>query len=216
MKRVALCFAVLVGVPAVAEPVLIDGVAAVVGRRVITRTEVETEGRMVLVNRAGQKGLEQPIDDAFRKSVLDYLLVQELLVQEARRVHGLAVAEVDVDKGVAAFRQRFGEDNAFRDFLAETGSDEEAVRTIVRRDLTVQALLARVLEVEAPGAEEVSAWLGAHPTFLDGASDDARVRGAHEQLLKLRREERFAAFVEELKERTELRVVAEWAASSAG
>jgi hypothetical protein len=208
------CLGVLLAGAALAEPVLVDGVAAVVGRRVITRTEVETEGRMVLVNRAGQKGLQQPIDDAFRKSVLDYLLVQELLVQEARRVHGLAVPEVEVDKGVAAFRQRFHADKDFRDFLAESGADEEAVRTIVRRDLTVQALLARVLDVKAPTGPEVSAWLVANPTSLEGASDEARVRGAGEQIVQARREERFAAFVEELKQRTELRVVAEWSAAA--
>jgi hypothetical protein len=191
-----------------AEPVLLDGVAAIVGRRVITRTEVDTEGRIVLVGRAGARGLAQPLDDAFRKSVLDYLVVQELLVQEARRQHGLAVAESDVDRGVAQFKSRFGDDEAFRAFLDDTGADEDAVRTIVRRDQTVQQLLARVLEMPPLTPDEVRRHILAHPELMPGASDATRERAAREALDKARREKRFERYVAELKTRTPVRIVA--------
>ncbi len=197
--------------PASAQRTLVDGVAAVVGRRVITRTDVETEGRVVLVNRAGMKGLEQPIDDAFRKSVLDYMVVQELLVQEARRVHGAVIPEIEVDKGVAAFRGRFDGPDAFRAFLESAGSDEEAVRTIVRRDLTVQALLSRVLVTRTPTSDDVRRWLEKNPTFLEGAAEETRTRAASDALVREDREGRFVKYVEELKGRTEVRVVAGYA-----
>lgn len=193
---------------AYAQRTLVDGVAAVVGRRVITRTDVETEGRVVLVNRAGIKGLEQPIDDAFRKSVLDYMVVQELLVQEARRVHGVVIPESEVDKGVAAFRGRFDDTAAFRAFVASVGADEEAVRTIVRRDLTVQALLSRVLVVGTPTDADVRRWLEKNPTFLAEVAPETRQRAAGDALVREAREERFIRYVEELKGRTEVRVVA--------
>lgn len=204
--------ALLVAGAARAERVLVDGVAAVVGRRVITLTEVETEGRMVLVNRAGAKGLEQPIDDSFRRSVLDYLLVQELLVQEARRVHGLTISEAEVDKGVATFKARFGGARSFHAFLEETGADEEAVRTIVRRDLTVRALLSRVLEPAPPVADEdARRFLADNPGLLAGASEEIRREAAREAVASREREARFAAYVEGLKQATEVRIVAAYA-----
>jgi hypothetical protein len=207
---VAFVASLLLGEPAQAKPVLMDGVAAVVGRRVITRSEVETEGRVVLVNRAGQKGLDQPIDDAFRRSVLDYLVVQELLVQEARRGHGVIAAENEVDRGVAAFKARFETDDAFRRFLVEAAVDEETVRTIVRRDLSVQALLARTLEIPDPSDQDVRRYLLAHPGAFAGAAPAARSRAASDLLRRERREKVFAEYVEQLKSRVEVRVVAEF------
>lgn len=204
----SLVVAASLALPALAERNLVDGVAAVVGRRVITRTEVETEGRVVLVNRAGMKGLEQPTDDAFKKSVLEYMVVQELLVQEARRVHGVVIPESEVDKAVAAFRERFPSSDDFRAFLASVASDEEAVRAIVRRDLTVQVLLSRVLVVPSPTSEEVRRFLEKNPAFLEGAASETRLRAAEDALIREAREERFERYVEELKARTEVRVVA--------
>jgi hypothetical protein len=200
--------ALLVGVGVPAEPALVDGVAAVVGRRVITRTEVETEGRIVLVNRAGSRGAAQPIDDAFRRSVLEYLVVQELLVQEARRQHGIVVAETEVDRGVATFKGRFADEAAFRRFLVDSGSDEEVVRTIVRRDLTVQRLVSRLLDKEGPRDDDVRRYLLAHPEFMAGSSTQTRERTAKEKLTRERREARFGAFVDELKRKQEVRIVA--------
>jgi hypothetical protein len=208
VKVAAVALVALTALPA--EPVLLDGVAAIVGRRVITRTEVETEGRIVLVNRAGARGLAQPIDDAFRRSVIDYLVVQELLVQDARRRHGLIVAEGEVDRGVAAFKARFGSDAAYAEFLAETAADDEAVRTIVRRDLTVQQLLARVLDVQKPTPDEVRRHILAHPELMPDASPTTRERAAREALLKDRREAAFEEYVAKLKADTPVRVVAKY------
>ena len=45
----------------------------------------------------GERGAdhtEHPTDDAYKKSVLEYRVVEELLVQEARRVHGVVIAVV--------------------------------------------------------------------------------------------------------------------------
>lgn len=208
LVAMALALVVTNAAPAAAERTLVDGVAAVVGRRVITRTDVDTEGRVVLVNRAGMKGLEQPIDDAFRRSVLDYMVVQELLVQEAQRVHGVVIPESEVDKGLAAFKGRFGDDDAFRAFLGSVGADEEGVRTIVRRDLTVQALLSRVLVAKTPEDDEIRRWLEGSTPFLPGAAQETRVRAAKDAIVREQREQLFVAYVEELKGRTEVRVVA--------
>lgn len=217
MRAVAVVVLCFTAASAHAERVLLDGVAAVVGRRVITRTEVETEGRMVLVNRAGAKGLAQPIDDSFRKSVLDYLVVQELLVQEARRVHGLAISEAEVDRGVAAFKARFDDAEQYAAFLKETGADEEAVRTIVRRDLTVRALMARIMGPEPDLSEEdVRRYLKAHPQLLAKEAPEVRRQAAREALAKEAREARFSAYVDELKKRTEVRIVADYGPSPKG
>jgi hypothetical protein len=143
MAAVALCAALAGGATAQApegarageaQRTLIDGVAAVVERRVITTSEVEAEARLVLLERAGPEVALRRLDPELVAAVLDTIVAQELLALEARR-SGVVTREVDIDKAVGSLRAKAGDAEAARRFFARAGADEELLRGRARRDL---------------------------------------------------------------------------------
>lgn len=194
--------------PATAAPVLLDGVAAVVDRRVITRTEVFAEGRMVLVNRAGSAGLNREVDARFMDSILDYLIIQELLVQEARR-SGAAVSEGVVDRRLATFRSRFDDEGQYQAFLLESGVDEEAVRAVLRRDLAIEELVdARTAQAASVSDVDVEAYRRDNPAAVAELKPLLADQAIRQTLEQRRRRAAFEALVTDLRSRTEVRRVA--------
>ena len=190
------------------EPLLVDAVAAVVERRVITRSEVDVEARLTLVERGAATPLGVPLDDAFRAAMLEALLVEELLALEARRTAGIVVREVDVDAALQRLRARLDDEGGYETFLLRSALDEEALRAILRRQLMVRALLGRWLQTTPPAdADALAAWVRAHP----GATDDdgrAALRHAAEERV-------VGTHIEALKRASDWRVVAPWARGAA-
>jgi parvulin-like peptidyl-prolyl isomerase len=200
----AACFGAL---PVRAERVLIDSVAAVVDRRVFTWGEIAAEGRILLVNKVGARAVQAGMDTAFLDSVLDFVIVQELLLGEARK-GGFTAREQDVDKGVALFKLRFDNEESYRAFLAETGVDEETVRNVVRRDQAVELLLQAVVEEKGqPTPEMLDRFLSARRGFRPDLDDGARRAAADVEIRALERADRFALLVETLRARTDVRLV---------
>ncbi len=194
---------------------LVDGIAAVVDRRVLTLHEVELEARMILVRRAGEGGARQPLDDDLKQGVLSFLVVQELLAAEARKTPGLLVREAEVDKGTVALRARFLDEDGYRRFLAAEGVDEEDVRSAVRRDLAVEALLHQILaQVDVVDDKDADAHLAAHKETLPGGTDAERREAARDVVRRQRREAKFAAYVDGLKKTAEIRVLAPYATTA--
>ncbi|MCP4502020.1 MAG: hypothetical protein GY822_18840 [Deltaproteobacteria bacterium] len=196
----------------------IDGVAARVGRQIITLSEVEIEARIVLVRRGGERGLSAEIDQRLRRKVLDFMVVQTLLEREARRRGGTTVSESDVDKGIVLLKSRFqsrlemGADEAYARFLKIAFVDDEDIRSVVRRDLRVQDLLRQVLpDVNALLQKDVEKYFVQHPELL--GTDDERRAQTKNILLKQMQEKAFAAFVDELRQRVEVRIVERFAAT---
>lgn len=187
---------------------LIDGVAAVVERRVITLSEVEIEGKVFLYARAGRIGLDQALDDAFRRKVLDYIIVQELLLQEAQRREGTIASEDEVDRALRALEERNNDGSPLRSALKGLGADEETLRNIMRRDLTVQAWTGVILALPPLSDNEVRAWLEAHPEHLPDADDAHRLRTAREPATQARRASRFDEHIRQLRASADLRIVA--------
>ena len=201
-----------------AEPtprVLVDAVAAVVGRRVITLSELRAEASIVLVKRAGPRALASRIDAAFLDSVLDYVIAQELLLDEARH-RGFTVTERSVDKQVAAFRARFRSDEDYTRFVAESPASDEDVRAVARRDLTVQALLRRALP-PAEVVQEADAWayIRAHPALVPGGPPARRLAAARAQLAKERQQRALTELLDAIRARVEVRVLGAAAGPSA-
>jgi hypothetical protein len=199
------------------ERVPLDAVAAVVDRRVITLTEVEAFGRLSLLRQGGPGAATAPLDDAFRRAVLDSLIVTELLALEARRTPGLFVREADVDKAVAELRGHVGDDDTlFRAFLARCTLDDESLRAMLRRDLSVQVLLGRRLaDTARVGDDDVRAYLLDHPELRAGASLGDRLAAARAALLAERRERGMQTLIEEVRQGVEVRVVASFGAARA-
>lgn len=185
--------------PAVPGRVALDGVAAVVERRVITTSEVEAEARLVLLEKAGPAVALGPIDPSLLGAVLDTLVAQELLALEARRT-GVVVREVDIDKTVAALRGRVADAEESRAFFARAAVDEELLRSRARRDLGAQALLSRAFAEVKVGDEEIEALLREQ-----GGGDRAAARASLE---KARRDRIFAELLDRVRRDVEVRVIA--------
>lgn len=201
--------ALLLMLLAPAEPLLIDGVAAQVGRTVVTRSDVEAEARMVLVQRVGEAGLRQEVDDRFLSSVLDFVIVQELLAQRARR-EGIIVAEGDVDRGEAAFQARFSSEEAYSGFLRRHDVERDQIRAVVRRNGAAVELLRRrrarrPVEVEAVA---IAGFLSANPDLAADAPPELRAQLARRRIIEVTLKERLSTFIDELKLLTVVRVVA--------
>lgn len=202
----------LCAVPVQAERVLIDGVAAVVGRRVITLREVETEGQLLLVQRVGERRTDGPVDDAFRKSVLDYLIVQELLALEARRGYGIVVREAEVEQEVIRFQNKFKDLQVYRNTLSSLDISEESLRAVLRRELVVKAFLNRVLHFEREVTnQEVATFLREHPSALVDIPPASQMQAAKRLIRTEMRDAQFARLVDELKRNQEIRLIAAYA-----
>lgn|GEM_PF-2263312 len=187
----------------------VDAVAASVGRQVVTLSEVDLEARIVLVRKAGETGLHASLDNRLRQKVLQFVVVQMLLAQEARRRGGISVDETDVDHGVAQLKDAFiAPDKSYPRLLAKAAATDEDIRAIVRRDLRVQAFLQQAL----PGLSDVDdtsvrAYLAAHPE-LQGPTADGQAR---EAVLKDVRERAFRKLVDDLRARIDVRLVEQYA-----
>lgn len=186
----------------------LDGVAAVVERRVITTSEVEAEARLVLLEKAGPDVALGPLDPRLLAAVLDTVVAQELLALEARRT-GVAVREMDIDKTVTAVRARLPDADGARDFFARIGADEELLRSRARRDLGAQALLSRIFADVKVTDEEVTAALREHPE--QGGPAEARAA-----LEKARRDAAFADLLRRIRQDVEVRLIAAAGQGAAG
>ena len=187
--------------------VLVDSVAAVVDRRVFTWGEIAKEARILLVNKVGARAVHAGLDTAFLDSVLDFVIVQELLLREARR-RGFAPREQEVDKGVALFKLRFDDEEAYLSFLSSSGVDEETVRGVVRRDQTVDQFLQATVEEGGQPTDEMVAHLVDKRGPRDPTQDDAaRARAARATISSMSREERLTLLVDALKSTVEVRLV---------
>lgn len=192
-----------------ADPVLLDGVAAQVGRKVITRSDVQAEARMFLVQRVGEAGLSRPVDDRFLSKVLDYVVVQELLAQRARR-DGVLVPESEVDRGEAAFQARFSSEAAYRRFLADYSIGRDQIRAVVRRDGAAGELLRRRRAGRPIIVDDaaVDVFLSNNPDFAGDAAPGLRHEVARQRIIEETLRQQLTEFLRELKGRTEVRVVA--------
>lgn len=158
--------AVLLGALAVAGPAAaqqaafapVDRVAAVVGDTPIPMSRVDEELNLMLaeLQRAGRPLPQDPDEIAgYRREIVNRLIDDELLVQQARKDTTVKVTEQQVQSSVdAAMRQmraQFTSETEFRRQLqaAGLGTPEEYRRFVadqVRRDLVKQQFIQRLRE----------------------------------------------------------------------
>lgn len=133
-----------------------DDVIARVNEVVITRRAFQIAYREA-VDQHAREG--HPVDEAhiaaLRRSVIQRLVEEELLVQESRR-QGIVVSDREVDEAVAAARARLGGSGQLAAELARLHVDETNYRRMLRRQLAIERLLARkVLSDMAVAEDEV-------------------------------------------------------------
>lgn len=131
----------LSALPALAQPSaksrVADRLAAVVEGEVITLTDVQWLIRY--------KGFETPQDprqaDEFHLDILQQIIEEKLIANEARRTPGVDVSASEVERQVEAYRQRFPNQEAFQQRLDEMDMDRSDLRSLIGRQLAVLRFL---------------------------------------------------------------------------
>ena len=160
--RSALAALILLGIgaasplPAQRTPVgtdsVVDKIVAIVGTKAIVRSQIEER---ILQEFPQGKGLPTTPDAKLQlqRDVLDALVSEELLMQEAQRDTAIKVLEDDVTKSVDALikttRGRFSDDEAWRKDLRASGFDTPDEYRLwlteqQRRQLTIKELMAKL------------------------------------------------------------------------
>ncbi|HEY6000245.1 MAG TPA: peptidylprolyl isomerase [bacterium] len=126
---------------AAGTPVAAATPMARVNGAVITRGDFERNLAFV-VQGGGTEGEEAPAaaTDEVRAQVLDRLIDEELLHQEARKRNLLATPAA-VDAEIEQARAQFETAEAFAAALAKGGLDTESLRALVSRNLSIQRLV---------------------------------------------------------------------------
>lgn len=132
------------GAAAVPAPAAVGTAVARVNGEVITRSDFERNLAFVLrgaeISGEGEQETEPAATDELRAQVLDRLIDEELLRQEARKRNLLARPE-DVDAEVAQARAQFETPEAFAAALGEGNLTEEGLRALITRNLSIQRLV---------------------------------------------------------------------------
>ncbi|MBN2493470.1 MAG: SurA N-terminal domain-containing protein [Deltaproteobacteria bacterium] len=190
------------------QGVLVDEVVAVVNKQVITHSEVREEALLILVERRGQAGLDREITPAFLAEVLDFLINQQVLLDEARRVELPPVSPDEVEQLLAGFRDRFSSREAYARFLLEHGLAESTISEVLMRHLRVERLKASKLRVVAPVTDEAVRQYYEKNRARFGGADIETVSGAiRHKLGQQTRDKVLARWIWDLRRRSEVKVL---------
>ncbi len=125
--------------PAAAEMVSLDAIVAIVDESVITRRELENRTRLVRTD-FEKSGRRLPDDDTLRRQVLEVLINESLLLQEAKR-RGIRITDSQLNQTMQRLaRQNNLSLSDFRLRLIAEGVDYDEYRESVRRELTMSTL----------------------------------------------------------------------------
>jgi parvulin-like peptidyl-prolyl isomerase len=136
-RTVALIMAV-VAVPRVGHPEE-DHVAARVNGTAITMTQLDRAVEDRVPRITGHGGISEARRGALRVGLLEEMIDEELMVQEAKRQR-VTVSPAAVNDEVAKIRKRFADDAQYLHALARSGRSESDVRRGVERFLLVKTI----------------------------------------------------------------------------
>lgn len=151
-----------------AQQPLSDDLVATVNGVEISKEDYE-EAVTQTQDRFAQQG--QPVAEeeleTFRADILDQLIAEELLYQEAQD-QGLALEDGEVDSQIEQMRARFDNDEGWQQALETNGVTEEELRLQIERNGLIQQLIATA--VPEPGEvteEEVQTFYDENPQFFE-------------------------------------------------
>ena len=115
-----------------------DVVAQVNGKK-ITKDDLINQARQMQAKMAqDSRGQRVPqLDDAFYKQVLDGLVAQTLLLQDAQR-QGVQVSDEELKPQMAALRGRFPDEAAYKKALEQEGLTEKELQEKLRQEAVIQ------------------------------------------------------------------------------
>ena len=120
---------------------LIDQVVAVIEGQVLTRSELEFETRVTLVQQGGLQAAFAPLDEEALKGGLEWAINLRLQVLSADRVGAFPADQAEVEARVERFRELFESGEAFRAFLARSGADLKLLTEVLERRVRAERIL---------------------------------------------------------------------------
>lgn len=199
------------------QEVLVDDVVAVVNRHVITRTEIRQEAALVLVEQRGDRGLEREITPEFLVKVMELLINQRVLLDEAQKVGVPQVSEEQRERLLNAFRRRFTDPEIYTRFLYAHDISENEIGDILVRHYRVERLKERKLRVMPEVTrEEVRQYYEKHRIELGNASFELVAEAIRLKLLTRQREKELARWIWDLRKRAEVQVLVDLSDRKAG
>jgi hypothetical protein len=199
----------LLGVaPAAAdEPVLLDEVVAVVESRPITLSELEIEARLQRAFETSPQALREPLDRAVLATMLDRLIDELVVWDEAERLQVFRLGSAEVSAARVALEARLG-GALFQRFLAEYEIDDRTLRDILERQMRVARYLdGRFRLASRPRDADVRAYFEAHASDfgrrpLEAVADEVRARVQKERMSALSQR-----FVADVRKRANVRIL---------
>jgi len=143
MKPTAIAFLLLCNLlpwqPAAAAQALLDRIVAIVDESVITQRELDNRIRLIKIDLA-KSSRQLPSEDILQRQVLENLISDSLLLQEAAR-RGIKISDTQLNQAMQRLaRQNSMSLSEFRQRLILDGLDYDDYREAVRRELTISTL----------------------------------------------------------------------------
>ncbi len=119
--------------------VVVDSIAAVVNKDVITMSELNERTKLV-TEQLKKQNIELPPADLLQKQILERMIIESAQVQLARDM-GINVTDVQLDKSIAVMAQQDGKTmSQFQEMIEQKGRSFEDFREDFRKEMTMQRL----------------------------------------------------------------------------
>jgi hypothetical protein len=198
-----------------AKRILVDEVVASVNRHVITRSEVHQESILILVERHGQLGLSRQLTPEFLGKVMELLINQRVLLDEALRMGVPSVTAEDRQQLLEGFRQRFSDQENYIRFLFQHDLTEETIGDVLARHWKVEILKEKKLRsMPKLTDEEVKKYYEQHRLQLGGKPLELVAEAIRLKLMTQRREKSLARWVWELRKRSQVKILVDFKGNS--
>ena len=180
-----------------------DAVATVNGVAIL-REDYENAVEQTRLRFAQQgRNISDPEMESFRTEILDQLIAEELLYQEALR-QGLEAGDQAVDSQYQQMRSQFETDEQWQQALSSNNTSEEELRSqISRNNLIQQVITDAVGDSTQVSQEEIQEFYENNPEFFEqgeqiaarhilisteGLEDDAAIEDARQRAQDVRQE----------------------------
>ena len=118
-----------------------EQVVAVIEGQVLTRSELEFETRVALVQQGALQAAVEPLDEEALKVGLELSINLRLQVLSADRQEASPTEQEEVESRLARFRQSFESEEAFQSFLARSGADLKLLTEVLGRRVRAERIL---------------------------------------------------------------------------
>lgn len=132
----AIAILLLIFLPAAARAVVVDRIAAIIDREVITVSELDQMIELRLIPRAS--GEEE---FAYRRRILDAMIAQTLHFREVERFGAEDVPADSVESRIRQAGERFASQEEFDATVLRLEMTPEGVRTLAKRQLQVESYI---------------------------------------------------------------------------